>query len=394
MNGKWANNCRFAKTCYKMKRLLILAAIVLTASNASAQKNYFIYLQADNKQNFYVKVNGKILSSSSMGYLLIPKLQTGNYNFVVGFPKDEWKQQNFNIAVNETDAGYALKNFGEQGWGLYNFQDMKVVMNDKVKEKNDLAKKLENKVPNANIVVVTTKDVIPEPFKETQIEKVTVPVQETKAVEVVKEKPADVITDKKNIVVPTALTTIKKIDTQRQKEGLQIRYKIDDGNTNEIVSILIENVPIENVKSQGQLKDKNEKFLDIELQNPNEKSPVKTDTKSEESKPDIITNKQIIYSNGCKEQANNDDFTIIRKKILSADSEPAMVAVADKYFKQKCYSVEQIKNLTALFLSNKGRYSFLDLAYLYTTDADNFASLEKLLTDEYYVKRFKAMLRN
>jgi hypothetical protein len=375
------------KHAIKMKRLLFFFWLLGIGLKSNAQKNYFIYLQTDNKQNFYVKLNGKILSSSSSGYLLISKLQTGNYNFVVGFPKNEWKQQNFSVDVNEADAGYALKNFGDEGWGLYNFQNMKVVMNDKIKEGKNLEKMLAAKVPNT--AVIETPEKITE-IKETP-----------KVVQVIEEKYAPINTtsvaeNSTKVVAQISNTSIKKIDTQRQKEGLQIRYKIDDGTTNEIVSILIENTTIETPKTDltEKANSSKEKFLDIELQNPNAPISVNEKPKNEVEKIVVPSPTQNIFSNDCKEQANADDFATIRKKILAADSEPAMVAAADKYFKLKCYSVEQIKSLTALFLSNKGRYTFLDAAYLYTTDAENFASLEALLTDEYYVKRFKAMLRN
>jgi hypothetical protein len=32
--------------------------------------------------------------------------------------------------------------------------------------------------------------------------------------------------------------------------------------------------------------------------------------------------------------------------------------------------------------------------YPYTSDTQNFAGLEALLKDEYYIKRFKSMIRN
>ena len=53
----------------------------------------------------------------------------------------------------------------------------------------------------------------------------------------------------------------------------------------------------------------------------------------------------------------------------------------------------QIKNLSTLFLNDSGKYRFFDLAYGYVSDAEKFSSLQAELKEEYYINRFKAMLR-
>ena len=113
-----------------MKTFLQLIFGLLLSASLHAQQYYFAYVQTDNKQPFYVKVNNKLFSSSASGYVVIPKLTTGNYSLVIGFPKDQWPQQTIALNIGSTDAGFLLKNFGEQGWGLYNLQSMQVVMNN------------------------------------------------------------------------------------------------------------------------------------------------------------------------------------------------------------------------------------------------------------------------
>jgi hypothetical protein len=71
-----------------------------------------------------------------------------------------------------------------------------------------------------------------------------------------------------------------------------------------------------------------------------------------------------------------------------------MLDEAKKYFKSKCFATEQIKNLSTMFLSNAGKYNFFSAAYNYTTDIENFSSLQSELTDEYYISRFKEILHN
>ena len=71
-----------------------------------------------------------------------------------------------------------------------------------------------------------------------------------------------------------------------------------------------------------------------------------------------------------------------------------MISVARKAFKSNCFSTEQIKNLSVLFLKEDGRYRFFDAAYPFVYDSQNFSSLQSQLTDEYLINRFKAMIRH
>ena len=103
-------------------------SILFFSYSSTAQINHFIYLQTENKQPFYVKFNKKIISSSASGYIIIPKLQPGSYDLIIGFPKNEWAEQHFTGSVKNEDVGYLVKNFGEKGWGLFNLQSLQVVM--------------------------------------------------------------------------------------------------------------------------------------------------------------------------------------------------------------------------------------------------------------------------
>ena len=95
----------------------------------------------------------------------------------------------------------------------------------------------------------------------------------------------------------------------------------------------------------------------------------------------------------CSSIATENDFLKIRKKMAAETNDDAMVAEAKKYFKTKCFSSLQVKNLSTLFLNDSGKYKFFDAAYEYVSDRENFPALIAELKDEYYINRFKAMLR-
>ncbi|MEX6690613.1 DUF4476 domain-containing protein [Danxiaibacter flavus] len=110
-----------------LKGLALSVFFLVLTLKGFTQKNYFIYIQADNKQPFYLVMNQKKLNSSPIGYLIVPKLAPDEYKVQLGFPDNQAPEQDFVIKVDKKDAGYALKKF-DNGWGLFNFQTMDVIM--------------------------------------------------------------------------------------------------------------------------------------------------------------------------------------------------------------------------------------------------------------------------
>jgi hypothetical protein len=116
----------------KSKYSLLVAVFIITSfiNQCFAQKKYFIYIQAEDKQPFYVMINKKNYSSSINGHLVIPKLKNGKYFFVAGFPKDKYPEQKFTCVVEDKDQGFVLKQYGSDGWGLFNVVTFKSTMSN------------------------------------------------------------------------------------------------------------------------------------------------------------------------------------------------------------------------------------------------------------------------
>jgi len=96
----------------------------------------------------------------------------------------------------------------------------------------------------------------------------------------------------------------------------------------------------------------------------------------------------------CASVSTDDDFFKLRRDMTSKNSDEEMIAQAKKYFKAKCYRTEQIKYLSALFLTDESKYQFFDAAYMHVSDQERFPSLQLELKDNYYVNRFKALIGN
>ena len=367
-----------------MKRYLQIALFLLISFVAKAQQNYFVYLQTDNKQPFYVKLNNKVLSSSPAGYLVIPKLSAGSYNISVGFPKNDFPAQELSFVITDSDGGYLLKNFGEKGWGLYNLQSMEVTMAGTKAAGTKGRQEDEDAFSNALSTATNTPAV-----------KTAKPVA---VAEAPKQKPAEVPAENK----PSTAGAVTALNNIKDASGRSIIYIDKTGGANDTVTIFI---PAEKPVKTAVLKEpvadrepavpqqeiasvketapvtsaKDKRFLDIDLENPNTKNTA-TNTLS--------------FNSDCKANASDDDFLKIRKKMAAETTDEGMVDAAKKFFKVKCYSVEQVKNLSLLFLSDAGKYSFFDASYAHIYDTQNFASLESQLKEEYFINRFKAMIRN
>ena len=94
----------------------------------------------------------------------------------------------------------------------------------------------------------------------------------------------------------------------------------------------------------------------------------------------------------CSNQASDKDFLKLRKKMAAKENDDEMITEAKREFKNKCYMVEQIRNLSALFLTSAAKYQFFDAAYQHVSDSGNFATLAAEIKDDYFLKRFKALI--
>lgn len=464
------------------KRIFIIGSLVFFTLTALAQKEHFIYLQTENSQPFYIKLNNAVLSSSHNGYVILPGLSEGPHELIVGFPKNEFPEEKFKLVIENRNIGYLIKNMGDQGLSLFNLQTLALINKTAVTTEVAVTKKIEDDtfstmlagVVNDSSIMVKVEPVVEKPV-------VDVPANPVAAV---KDTPLDsaiknVVIGNKDSLTPTVVdnatalainkaaepneaiktvtgntpevlssniksTDIKRVLLFREKEGLEMIY-VDRGkikndtvrifmpvktieNNDRAQIIVTENkipkipavhdsmqltitptiiTPVENhekkevpassniVEKKSDSNQVKEKLPVIIYEQPKEEP--KKEIKKEEVKdsemmviPKAVTSSKV--NSDCKKFADDNDFLRLRKKMAAENSNDDMVQVAKKEFKSMCFSTEQIKNLSYLFLDNEGKYMFFDAAYAYTSDTDQYAALQAQLTDEYYINRFKAMI--
>lgn len=462
-----------------MKKFIFFSVFTLFLLTTRAQRVYFLYLQTDNGQPFYAKIDEKPFSSTASGYLILSKLRDTVYTISIGFTGNQAPEQRFSIPINRKDHGYLVKNFGEKGWGLFDLQTMAIL--SPITEKNTGSIKTEQREQNAftdllaraaddpslkeksilvnveekkaTVETVVLEEKKPEPKKtvpETQQVKTDEPVKEkikeTKDIVKTEEKKGtpkdeiknpsakntgtrkdDVAVEKKKVktVPPPEVKTVaeKKTEikdtvantaidpgketitviTKSEENPAEQEYKRSkilrrsessttegfgltfwdvqaDGQT-DTIRILIPNLVkgLASRTDEPEQKKEEKRFVEI--------SPIDSIQKEIENTPAVVR------KNYCKETASENDFFKLRKKMAAASSDNNMLSEAKKAFRMKCYSTFQLRNLSTLFLRDEGKYKFFDVAYSYVTDPANFGSLQSELKDEYFVARFKVMVK-
>ncbi len=412
-----------------MKKIQLSILFSLAVLTATSQKIYFIYIQAEPQQPFFVKINKKILNSTASGYIILPKLVDSTYSFNIGFPQSKGMEQQFSVKVGKQDHGYLLKNFDTKGWGLFDLQTMAVQMSlagnsgiavngskdessftdilskaadDPSLKEKPVQPKVEEKKPVAVVPELVKKE---EPKVEEKKPVVVVPelvkkdepkVEEKKPV--VKEEQVEPKKESIELIdEPYKRSQIKKWSESSTTEGFGLVFiDIYENGVIDTIRLLIPTPkPVINVVKEEPKEEK--KFLEITPETTKkENPPVVKEEKTTEVKPIVTTLpvEKAVVKNNCNEIAVESDFFKLRKILAGEESEDNMTNAAKKYFKTKCFSTAQIKNLGTLFLTEEGKYNFFDAAYKFVSDPAIFVSLQEELKDPYYNSRFKAMLRN
>ncbi len=405
-----------------MKRLILIFFLINICIISFSQKVYFLYIQSEAELPFYLKMNDKIYSSASKGYLILPRLRDTSYNFSIGFTGSKSIEQKFSVPINGNDHGYVLKNFTERGWGLFDLQTLSVNMNlsefPVAEVKKEFMKKDESvftqilaKASDDSTLLEKADVVVKKEVKKDTIAKEVVlqPIEkkEEKKVEIEEVKP--VVIEKTELPVKVNEEIKSRIEVESQvnsevykksqvilksesstTEGFGIIFIDEYSNgSKDTIRILIPPTKEIAISNPPEIKD-SKKFLEI---TDTVKQVVKEKSQEKEIEQLVVKQNQTVEKNNCQSIGDETDFFILRKRMASEVKDDDMILEAKKIFKTKCFTTSQIKNLSTLFLNDNGKYNFFDASYQHVSDLENFNSLISELKDEYFQNRFKAMLR-
>lgn len=397
-----------------MKKFIFCLFMVLAQQFLMAQKVYFVYLQSENRQAFYLKMGGKTYQSSEGGYLILSKLRDSIYHLTVGSGENKFSEQAFTVTVNKKDHGYLLKNFGESGWGLFDLQSLEVIKSEMTEKKKDQAKVTENKnvslftevlakaaddpsLKEKTARVEVKKEVVKQEEKKPEEKEIvkTVPIEtgipkkdtQDLAIQPEPEKKKDV----QELIPPVASVEYKRSEVKRRAEsstteGVGLVFTDDMGASgSDTIRILIPaSKPVFTIHKEVPKEEK--KFLEIDTVKKKAEVTVKEEKQPVKDSISIVGKTEPL--NECSEKATQDDFFKVRKSMAAVTSDDEMIEVARRVFQTKCFSTLQIKNLSSLFLNEEGKFQFFVATHTHVSDKENFRNLQSEFKEEKYIQLF------
>lgn len=215
-------------------------------------------------------------------------------------------------------------------------------------------------------------------------------------------KPISVYKENADSIEYTITPTVWPKDTTKEElpiQEIKTVQEVKSEKKNE-TQVLADSVIIES-KSAALEQKPEPRILDADkILEANNKADAKNSKENKEAKPTkkdelIVLPQRVTESSvnsDCKEFATDQDFLKLRRRMASQTNEDNMVREAKKYFKLKCFSTDQLKDLSFLFRSDQGKYIFLDAAYPFTSDSNRFGELQTLFQESYYINRFRALI--
>jgi Domain of unknown function (DUF4476) len=110
-----------------MSKLGLVIVLILMAGRTYTQ-DYFVLIEADNGQPFYVRVDSQLYSSSARGHLILSQLKDSSYIITIGFPGQVFPERQFSFNVHQNDHAFRLKNEDEKGWWLVDDKGQELAM--------------------------------------------------------------------------------------------------------------------------------------------------------------------------------------------------------------------------------------------------------------------------
>lgn len=413
----------------------------------SAQQKHFLYIQGENQQPFYLKMEGAIFSSSASGHIILPHLENGAVELTIGFPRAQWPEQVFRVDMKSADRGFILKNNTGKGWVLQDLQTLTMVDGQQVVSNKEALKEPEKKrtddpfassladaindpgirdvdlVKNeaASKAPVVKKAPVVTPAPSPQIKKpVDSPAAIKPAIVEVKPVQADV---KPTNPVPAAsvavavqqpfVNEVKKLLEERNELSLNQVYLDRNGTSIDTIYLSFE-VPVV-VDSVSLLAEQLIKEDSVRLSKPTtiekhetptiEKAetpvskPVATTTPqfedkvvSAEKEKDIVVKPALPSRKDCKQVATEKDMIAARKKAYTQGSDAEVIALYMKEVKSRCYTVNLIQALSFAFVNDASRYQFFQEAYPWVYDPANYNQLERLFVSKEYIAKFRTLI--
>lgn len=209
------------------KKIILMLLLFISSEARSLQ---FIYLQTDDGKPFYVKLKSKVYSSSENGYLILSKLEEGNYSLVVGFPANQLPSQIFDVELKkDQDRGFEI--ISNQS-SMFSLVDLKT-----------------------SLPLMPQKDTVETIVKDTIINKKT--DEFSRVLALVTDNPSILEEDnfeKNEMSIKQSTQKITRIISKRENAGFAIKYLVWEGEKRDTVDVFVPNETKKYKKENSQEK--------------------------------------------------------------------------------------------------------------------------------------------
>jgi hypothetical protein len=177
-----------------MKKITALLVLLFCLKAGFSQQVYFVYLQSEGGQPFFLKMNEEVRSSNSSGYLILSRLKDSSYSFSIGFPQNKWPEQAFTVNVGGKDKGFVLSKSEDNSWALTDLQTEQRIAGENLSSRRSVRTEPKEVSAFTNTLSKATDD---PSLKERVIPVKAVAKVEEKAVQALPE-------EKKELLIPVA----------------------------------------------------------------------------------------------------------------------------------------------------------------------------------------------
>lgn len=374
--------------------------------NGLAQNYHFVYLQSANRQPYTVQLNEQNYASTAGGYMIIPRLMPGNHQIQLQWQQNPSLVLNFDIPVSDQDAGYNLSK-GENGnWQLTGLSNELVIA--ATMPSNSQSSTVAQTTQIQNITNPSTNNnqssAAATSTTTTAVKPLTASAAEANSVNTNNSGAVSTTTDAtiKKQVMPKPVThatnnsNVAKTFERMSAEGLDQIYVVQGVNKPDTVAVFIplKQAPKAEVKPAEvpAIPQMPKEVVTTVATNKIDSSSNLNATNNNQNtnNPNIDNTVQRNNAQTCQ-PATKEDFNSTRIAMASSNTDAAMIDAAKKAFEKKCYTVEQIKNLGVLFLSQQNRLQFFIAARPHLVDAANFGSLVNEFIDPNVINQFKKL---
>ncbi|SFV33405.1 protein of unknown function [Thermoflavifilum thermophilum] len=415
------------------------------------EEKHFVYIQSDQHQLFYVKLNNQIISANPPGYVVLSPVPPGKLDIVIGFPRNEYPEQRYQLNLPpHQDKGYLLKRINDQEFALYDlhqYTELKPVaiaqgqgfdypLASRADTQINPSKKLQAKspgpikdtTPNADqirfrqlLMAAATAGQPEESISIAHIQKPisnehnpapgSEPAPDTASRQAAQEKPK-AIYQLTHTPQTDTLQAAKPVFTPDTSVYAAIPAETNAGDTSmesilQKLRRLADEIPSSNkdsLSSSTQVTSAEQNVASPD--NPMQVTSATSSAPQAGNQPplqfiqfDTTSRKQAprqhiaMINSDCAQVLDEKQFEELRNKVAAQRSDAAMLKVVQRNLKNRCFTTHQVEILVYLFTTESYRYRFVEWVYPHVADSEQFKQLIRIFPDDAYQARFRSLIR-